>query len=50
MLWDLTNSRKAQTLGKHFLHPAVVKVFLLQKVVEILEDVVVSSREVRRIW
>ena len=47
MLWDLTNSWKAQTLGKHFLHPAVAEAFSLQKAVEILEDVVVSWREVR---
>ena len=39
-----------EILGKYFLPPAGVKVFSLQKVVEMLEEVVVSWREVRRIW
>ena len=38
------------TLGKHFLSPAIVEAFSLQKVVEMLEEVVVSWQEVRWIW
>ena len=49
-LLESTNSWKARILGKHFLHPALAEAFSLQKVVEILEEVVVSWREVRRIW
>ena len=36
-----------EILGKYFLPPAGVKVFSLQKVVEMLEEVVVSWQEVR---
>ena len=39
-----------QTLGKHFCILLVVEAFSLQKVVDLIKEVVVSWQEVRSLW